>query len=78
MNQTGFFEPEHRTLAAEPDRFARSEVEPRSGEEADDTAQALDFVQRLYREIHALRVYEGTSEIQKEIIAHQLLKAADE
>ena len=32
-------------------------------------------VERLYREIRALRVYEGTSEIQKEIIAHQLLKA---
>jgi acyl-CoA dehydrogenase len=31
-------------------------------------------VERLYREIRALRVYEGTSEIQKEIIAHQLLK----
>ncbi|MBI3933124.1 MAG: acyl-CoA dehydrogenase family protein [Acidobacteria bacterium] len=32
-------------------------------------------VERLYREIRALRVYEGTSEIQKEIIAHQLLKS---
>ena len=32
-------------------------------------------VERLYREIRALRVYEGTTEIQKEIIAHQLLKA---
>jgi acyl-CoA dehydrogenase len=31
-------------------------------------------VERLYREIRALRVYEGTSEIQKEIISHQLLK----
>ena len=31
-------------------------------------------VERLYREIRSLRVYEGTSEIQKEIIAHQLLK----
>ena len=32
-------------------------------------------VERLYREIRSLRIYEGTSEIQKEIIAHQLLKA---
>lgn len=32
-------------------------------------------VERLYREVRALRVYEGTSEIQKEIIAHQLLKS---
>ena len=31
-------------------------------------------VERLYREVRALRVYEGTTEIQKEIIAHQLLK----
>ena len=31
-------------------------------------------VERLYREIRALRVYEGTSEIQKEIISRQLLK----
>ena len=31
-------------------------------------------VERLYREIRSLRIYEGTSEIQKEIIAHQLLK----
>ncbi|MCH8266617.1 MAG: acyl-CoA dehydrogenase family protein [Acidobacteria bacterium] len=49
MNHTAFFEPEHRALAAELDRFARSEVEPRSAEEADDTAQALDFIQRLAR-----------------------------
>ncbi len=30
-------------------------------------------VERLYREIRALRIYEGASEIQKLIIAHQLL-----
>src|SRR5262249_41300607 len=34
-----------------------------------------NVVERLYREIRALRVYEGTSEIQKEIISHQLLKS---
>lgn len=32
-------------------------------------------VERLYREIRALRIYEGTSEIQKLIIAGQLLRA---
>ncbi|HEY0003968.1 MAG TPA: acyl-CoA dehydrogenase family protein [Pyrinomonadaceae bacterium] len=32
-------------------------------------------IERLYREIRALRIYEGTSEIQKLIIASQLLKA---
>ena len=32
-------------------------------------------VERLYRDIRALRVYEGASEVQKEIIAHQLLKS---
>ena len=31
-------------------------------------------VERLYREVRALRIYEGTSEIQKEIIAHQLIE----
>jgi alkylation response protein AidB-like acyl-CoA dehydrogenase len=29
--------------------------------------------ERLYREIRALRIYEGTTEIQKVIIANQLL-----
>src|SRR5437868_60917 len=33
-------------------------------------------VERLYREIRALRIYEGTSEIQKLIVAEQLLKEA--
>ena len=32
--------------------------------------------ERLYREIRSLRIYEGTSEIQKLIISSQLLKAA--
>jgi len=31
-------------------------------------------VERLYREVRALRIYEGTSEIQKLVIANQLLK----
>ncbi len=35
-----------------------------------------ETVERLYREIRALRIYEGTSEIQKIVIANQLL--ADE
>jgi acyl-CoA dehydrogenase len=30
-------------------------------------------VERLYREIRALRIYEGTSEIQKIVIAAQVL-----
>jgi len=32
------------------------------------------IVERLYRDVRALRVYEGTSEIQKIVIASQLLK----
>ncbi|MFP5265465.1 MAG: acyl-CoA dehydrogenase family protein [Blastocatellia bacterium] len=32
-------------------------------------------VERLYREVRALRIYEGTSEIQKLVIAGQLLKS---
>jgi acyl-CoA dehydrogenase len=31
-------------------------------------------VERLYRDVRALRIYEGTSEIQKLVIATQLLK----
>jgi acyl-CoA dehydrogenase len=34
-----------------------------------------EVVERLYQEIRALRIYEGTSEIQKLVIAGQLLKA---
>ena len=31
-------------------------------------------MERLYRDVRALRIYEGTSEIQKMIIARELLK----
>jgi acyl-CoA dehydrogenase len=31
-------------------------------------------MERLYRDVRALRIYEGTSEIQKLMIARQLLK----
>jgi len=31
-------------------------------------------VERLYREIRALRIYEGASEVQKLIVARELLK----
>jgi acyl-CoA dehydrogenase len=33
-----------------------------------------EVVERLYREIRALRIYEGASEVQKLIIARELLK----
>jgi acyl-CoA dehydrogenase len=32
-------------------------------------------VEELYREIRALRIYEGASEVQKQIIARQILDA---
>lgn len=38
--------------------------------------RAGSVTERLYREIRALRIYEGTSEIQKLIIANQLLKGS--
>jgi acyl-CoA dehydrogenase len=37
-----------------------------------------EAVERLYREIRALRIYEGTSEIQKLVIAAQLIADAEE
>jgi acyl-CoA dehydrogenase len=36
-----------------------------------------ETVERLYREVRALRIYEGTSEIQKLVIAAQLLPATE-
>ena len=35
-----------------------------------------EIVERLYREIRALRIYEGATEVQKLIIARELLNAA--
>ena len=35
-----------------------------------------EVVERLYREVRALRIYEGTSEIQKIVIAGQVLASA--
>ncbi len=37
-----------------------------------------ETVERLYREVRALRIYEGTSEIQKLVIATQILPPRDE
>jgi acyl-CoA dehydrogenase len=37
-----------------------------------------ETVERLYREIRALRIYEGTSEIQKLVIAGQIIAEAEE
>ncbi len=34
-------------------------------------------VERLYREVRALRIYEGTTEIQKLVIARELLRPPD-
>jgi acyl-CoA dehydrogenase len=36
--------------------------------------QVGGVVERLYREVRALRIYEGTSEIQRLVIAGELLK----
>jgi acyl-CoA dehydrogenase len=34
-----------------------------------------EMVERLYREIRALRIYEGATEVQKLIVARELIKA---
>jgi acyl-CoA dehydrogenase len=34
-----------------------------------------EIVERLYRDVRALRIYEGASEIQQLVIAKQLLQA---
>jgi acyl-CoA dehydrogenase len=36
--------------------------------------RAGEMVERLYREIRALRIYEGATEVQKLIVARELLK----
>jgi acyl-CoA dehydrogenase len=36
-----------------------------------------EMVEKLYREIRALRIYEGATEVQKLIVARELLKAGD-
>ena len=41
-----------------------------------DGVRAGETVERLYREIRALRIYEGASDVQKVIIARQTLDAA--
>jgi acyl-CoA dehydrogenase len=35
-------------------------------------------VERLYREIRALRIYEGASEVQRLVIGRDVLKQAEE
>jgi acyl-CoA dehydrogenase len=35
---------------------------------------AGEIVERLYREIRALRIYEGATEVQKLIVARELIK----
>jgi len=39
--------------------------------------RAGEMVERLYREIRALRIYEGATEVQKLIIARAILKDAE-
>jgi acyl-CoA dehydrogenase len=36
------------------------------------------MVEQLYREVRSLRIYEGTSEVQRLVIARELLTAAEE
>ena len=49
----------------------RGDPGPRRGR-----ARARPLLERLYREVRATRIYEGTSEIQREIIARELFGSA--
>ena len=42
-----------------------------------DGVRSGETVERLYREIRALRIYEGASDVQKVIIARQTLGAME-
>jgi acyl-CoA dehydrogenase len=35
-----------------------------------------EIIEKLYREIRALRIYEGATEVQKLIVARELMKGA--
>ena len=37
-----------------------------------------EIVERLYREIRSLRIYEGATEVQKLIVARELLKSREQ
>jgi hypothetical protein len=49
---------------------------PRCRSSAASAWSARSPVERLYRDIRALRIYEGATEVQKLIIARELLKDA--
>jgi len=42
-----------------------------------DGVRSGTIVERLYREIRALRIYEGASDVQKVVIARHLLSEKD-
>src|SRR4029077_15701851 len=65
--------------AASAEKFATESAE-RAGDEAVQICGGLGVmrghpVEKLYREVRALRIYEGATEVQKLIIARDLLKS---
>ncbi len=69
----------HLTRAASEAKFFATEAAQRIVDEAVQIHGGYGHVhgatvERLYRDVRALRIYEGTSEIQKLIIAREMLK----
>jgi acyl-CoA dehydrogenase len=67
------------TRAASQAKYFATEAAGRSGDQAVQLHGGQGLVrghpvERLYRDVRALRIYEGTSEIQKLIIAREMLK----
>ena len=70
--------PLHHSLASSS--LQQTHADSRSRESVDDAVQLFgaegvlkgSVVERLYREVRALRIYEGTTEIQKLILARHI------
>ncbi len=68
MQVLPFFDPDHEQLRQAAQRIIDQALQIHGGV----GLVAGHIAERLYRDIRALRIYEGTSEIQKLVIAREL------